>query len=1357
LSAQKTPFLYDVFPFCKDSEKLSSDLSNAKVISAVVDKSRTSMKLTILLMDPAPPLEIRTIEELIAREYGLVSVSVTAYNARSQVTGSNGKQQQNPVSDKSRILTSGVGYKPGEAIMGRRAKDDAIPMSEVTLELGKATITGEVCGVSCKYIDKRDAWILSFDLTDYTGAIHVSKFMTGENAAKIVGSIQKGMWLTVSGKLGINRYDNDLALEPTNIVTAEKAQRMDEAPEKRVELHLHTKMSAMDAVADTAEVIRQAALWGHPAIAITDHGVVHAFPDAAIAPEVVAGKIKVIYGLEGYYINDFDTNMAVFGDVGGYENRGNLSDEFVVFDIETTGLSPCDNAIIEIGAVLYKDGRELDRFQTFVDPGTPIPYEITRLTGIADADVSGAPSQRDAVSSLLSFTGDRALIAHNADFDVGFIHEVCQRHGIAFDPCYIDTLALSRAFLPGLKNHKLDTVAAHIGNTESERHRAVADAEAAAHVWSFMIGALGDAGITEINQINSYLEQLLDRKKPSGDPKPSRARLRHIILLVKNKTGLNNLYKLVTKSHLEYFNNYPVIPKSVLQKHREGLIIGSACEAGEIYNAVSERRGSLALRRLGEFYDYFEIQPICNNMFMIYGNKPRAKNEDELRQFNRVIFELGQKLGKPVVATGDVHFLNPEHEVFRHILLHAKGFDDADSDLPVYFKTTDEMLEEFKYLGEDEAYEVVVRNSQLISDMCEAVNPLPPAKTLFLPKLERSAEDLKELTSSKLRALYGNDPPEIISKRIEAELSNILERGYDVIYMAAQKLVADSMRQGYLVGSRGSVGSSIIAFLAGITEVNALPAHYRCPDCRNSDFDSGIGWGCGADMPDKTCPSCGAQYLKDGFNIPFETFLGFDGDKVPDIDLNFSGDYQAQAHKYTTELFGTDHVFRAGTIGTVKDKTAYGFAKKYLEDKGKTVTKAEENRLARGCEGVKRTTGQHPGGLIIIPQGAEITDFCPAQHPADDSDKGIITTHFDYHRMEDNLIKLDELGHDDPTMIKMLEDLTGIRAKEIKLDDPDTMAIFTSPLPLGLPDNDEIIGAAGSIGIPEFGTPLTRQMLCDTKPEDFDTLVRLSGYSHGELVWIGNARELIQSGKAGVSDTISCRDDITLFLISKGMDDRHAFRISESVRKGNGLPKGAEEEMAGIHVPGWYIESCKKIKYLFPKAHAVAYVMMAFRIAWFKVHKPLAFYSAYFYRRSRNNSFDAEYMTRGIDIAISKIRQIRTNSDAKAKDEELLTTLEACYEFYLRGFSFADIDVYLSDSVKFLPVDGEKLRPPFVSISGLGETAARDIVENREGRDFISIDELSAACPKVSKTHLEQLKALGALRNLPESSQMSLF
>jgi len=1133
-----------MFPFCKGNQRLAADYSGARVLSATVDKTHASMNVKISLIEPAPPMEIAALEDIIACEYGLSSVSVLASYVRQSTDRKTGSKSN---SSKKTSKTAA----PGTLIMGKHigASAKLTPIGSLSVELGKVTIKGEVCDVTNKFIEKSKAWILSFDLTDYTGTIRISKFMREENAEKIVKKIKKGMWLAVSGNLSMSRYEADLVMEPLNIVTTDHESRADTAEVKRVELHMHTKMSALDATTDTADVVKRAAEWGHPAIAITDHGVVHSFPDAHYAS---GGKIKVIYGVEAYFYPEADTE----------------------------------------------------------DTTEPLK-------------------------------------------------------------------------------------------------------------------------------------------------KKGRLNIRHIILLAKNQTGLRNLYKLITKSHLEDFHGRPIIRKSALDAHRDGLIVGSACEAGEIFDAVSHRKDDEEIKKLAEYYDYLEIMPLCNNMFMLYGDNALAKSEDELRDFNRRVIEIGKSLGKPVVATSDVHFLDPEHEIFRHILLASKNFDNAHNNLPLYFKTTDEMLEEFSYLGKELAFEVVVRNTNLIADMCEVISPLPPKK-LFSPTLDGSEQDLKNLVYGKLSELYGENPPELIVQRVKTEMDDILGRNYDVIYMSAQKLVSASLKNGYLVGSRGSVGSSVVAFLAGITEVNALPAHYRCPKCKYTDFDSGAQFGCGADMPDKIC-DCGTAFAKDGFKIPFETFLGFDGDKVPDIDLNFSGEYQTQAHKYTMELFGPDNVFRAGTIGTIAERTAYGFVKKYLESLGKTVTKVEENRLSRGCVGVKRTTGQHPGGLIIIPQGMDVTDFCPAQHPSDDKDKGIITTHFEYKHMEDNLIKLDELGHDDPTMIKMLEDMTDINAGEIRLDDPGTMALFTSPTALGLPEDDDIIGAVGSIGIPEFGTGFVRQMLCDTKPKDFDTLVRLSGFSHGTDVWLGNAKDLILSGKASVKETIGCRDDIMLFLISKGMDDRYSFKISENVRKGKGLPDGAEDEMIKHNVPDWYIESCKKIAYLFPKAHAVAYVIMAFRIAWFKVHRPLEFYSAYFYRRSQKGGFDAEFMTGGIDIVRRKIKEINNNPDAKQKDLDLLTTLEACYEFYLRGFDFAGIDIYDSDPVKFLVAGENALRPPFIAIGGLGEEAALDIARGRAKQEFIAIDEIAAACSKVSTTNLDQLKALGALRDLPDSSQLSLF
>ncbi|MBE6948368.1 MAG: PolC-type DNA polymerase III [Ruminococcaceae bacterium] len=1324
MSLNPVPF-FEMFSGLGDNSELRSILGGAAVLSAEVNTSERTMSIKLKLDNMTPPAAIWRVQAELESEYELKRVDITPLYPPEQP-----KEQTKKVP------------KGGQLIFGRSTKGELTSISDVNLESGRVVIRGDIFSLEVKEITKTNSLVLNFDITDYTGSVRVSKYITDDAEKAKALNIKKGMYVKVKGTVGFNRYDNDISITPEGISLEEKVQRKDTSEKKRVELHLHTQMSAMDALTDTKKAINRAISWGHPAIAITDHGVCQSFPDAMKA---AGDKIKVIYGVEGYYINDVDDRLALYGNT-----ELDLDTEIVAFDIETTGLDSCADRITEIGAVIMKGNKELARFQTFVDPEMPIPANIIQLTGITNEDVKGAPSQRDAVKSFLEFAGGRPLAAHNASFDIGFIYQAVVRYGLDFEPVYIDTLALSQGQLSDMKNHKLDMVAGRLGLPEFNHHRASDDAVTAGLILVKLFERAKEDGINKLSQLNPYIQAMRNSAMEKRRFKP-----KHIIILAKTQAGIRNLYKLVTAGHLDHFKRYPIIPKSVIQKHRDGLIIGAACEAGEVFQLVSDNRSVLEQRRIADFYDYLEIQPICNNMFMLRGDKPKAKDIEDLRRFNRRVIELGKELGKPVVATGDVHFLDPEDEVYRHILLTAKEFDDADSDLPIYFRTTNEMLDEFSYLGKELAEEVVITNPNLIADMCDVTRPLPP-KILYAPKIENSAEDLKRLVYTKMTSLYGENPPEIVKSRVDTELNDILARNYDVIYMSAQKLVADSLEHGYLVGSRGSVGSSLVAYMSGITEVNSLPAHYRCPNCLNTDFESGKGFGCGADMPDANCPVCGIEYSKEGFDIPFETFLGFGGDKVPDIDLNFSGEYQANAHKYTNELFGSDHVFRAGTIGTVAEKTAYGYVKKYLEKIGKTVTKVEETRLALGCVGVKRTTGQHPGGLVVIPQDMEIFDFCPAQHPADSPDSGIVTTHFEYHCMEDNLLKLDELGHDDPTMIKMLEDMSGEDAKKIALDDPETMGIFKSAIPLGLTDDDPIIGKTGTIGIPEFGTGFTRQMLCDTKPECFDTLVRLSGFSHGTDVWLGNAKDLILSETASISETIGCRDDIMLYLISKGMNERRAFKIMEAVRKGRGLPEGAEDEMKEIEVPEWYIESCKKIKYLFPKAHAVAYVMMAFRIAWFKVHKPLAFYSAYFYRRSQKDSFDASCMIMGLDVAAAKIREIKGNPAASQKDSDLLTTLEACYEFYKRGYEFAPMDIYKSDPVKFV-IDGNKLIPPLVAVSGLGETAAYDLGEQRKNKTFLSIEELLDSCAKISKMHIEQLRAVGALDELPDTSQLSLF
>ena len=1234
-----------------------------------------------------------------------------------------------------------------DALYGRPIRGSVVPMRELNLDMGTVIVEGKVFAIDHKELKKRNAWVISFDMTDYTGSVRVKRFLEANEAKPFLENVAEGAVLRIQGKLVIDKFDNETVLQPYSMMTASMPKRKDlHEGEKRVELHLHTTMSNMDALTDTAAAVKQAAAWGHRAIAITDHGCAHSFPDAmkAASKAKVAGtdqNIKVLYGCEGYFVNDVDDRQIVRG-----EKNNDFDGEFVAFDLETTGLSPENDTIIEIGAVVLQRGKEISRFQTFVDPKRPLERKIIDLTGITDEMLRDAPTIDKVLPEFLAFVGDRPLIAHNAKFDTGFIRAECQRQGIEYNLTSVDTLPLSQQLLPQLSKFKLDVVAKALTLPSFNHHRAADDAMTCGLIMMKLIPMLEEKGIRDIQGINNVLMGQRSKGVIFAVPYPY-----HIILMAKNQTGLRNLYHLISLSNLEYFKKRPRIPKSELMALREGLIVGSACEAGELFQAILDKKSDAELKRIASFYDFLEIQPLSNNLFMIA--KGMAKDEEQLRDYNRTVVRLGEELGIPVVATGDVHFLNPEDEIFRHIL--TQNFDDCDRENPLYFCTTDEMLREFSYLGEEKAYEVVITNPNRIADMCETLRPVP--KNLFAPSIENSVEDLKELVYGKFHRLYGDNPPELFTKRVETELNDIISCHYDVIYMSAQKLVQNSLENGYLVGSRGSVGSSIVAFLSGITEVNSFPPHYRCPNptCKHTILDVPKEYNCGADLPDAKCPKCGAELEKDGFNIPFETFLGFGGDKVPDIDLNFSGEYQSRAHAYCIDMFGKSHVFRAGTIGTLADKTAFGYVKKYLEERGKSAGIAEMNRLATGCVGVRRTTGQHPGGLVVIPQENEIWDFCPVQHPADDSDSDQITTHFEYHSMEENLLKLDMLGHDDPTMIRMMEDLTGVDAKTIPLDDKDTMSIFTSSKVLGY-ENDKILGPTGAVAIPEFNTRFTRGMLMDTMPTRFDTLCRLSGFSHGTDVWLGNAKDLITSKTATVDSTIGCRDDIMIYLISCGMPEKRSFKIMESVRKGRGLPEGAEEEMVAAGVPDWYIGSCKKIKYLFPKAHAVAYVMMAFRIAWFKVHHPLAFYAAYFYRRSQKGGFDAVMMTQGMEAVKAHIDAIEANEKPSPKDEDMLTTLEVAYEYYLRGFEFLPIDIYESEATRFRVIDG-KLLPPFVAISGLGENAAWDIVKGRGKNKFLSIEEFSASCPKVSKTHIQMLKEAGAFGDLPDTSQVSLF
>ena len=1326
-----TSFL-EIFPGTAGLKSSCGGLEKAYVTDVAVSTANSSMSIAAFFTRMPAPAELSTLCDKLRRDYGLRDVQIKPEYP-----------QQKTFTAPKPAANGKAAPKTGEVILGRVIKKDPIPMGSINLNSGEVVVEGDVFSVESKET-KRGSTILRFDMTDLTGSISVLKFIKPEEDKAILSKINEGDHLVIAGVVSYSRFDDDLILDPRHIMRSKKLVRTDDAEVKRVELHMHTRFSALDALTEPADIVKRAAYWGHPAIAVTDHGVCQAFPDMWKAGK--KNGVKIIYGLECYFVNDMDANLAVHG-----SSDKPTGTEMVAFDIETTGLNAGSDRMTEIGAVIFAGGEIKESFNTFVDPGMHIPAEITQLTGITDRDVKGAPSEAEAMKAFLEFVGDRPIVAHNADFDTGFMASAAARGGIEFDPVYLDTLSLAHALLPDMKRFKLDMVSNRLSLPDFNHHRASDDALVVARIMGRFLPMLEEKGAKTIDDIQRIYQEI----KPTDH-----AKSRHMILLVKNKVGLKNLYKLVSESYLKHFYKTPTVPKSLLIKHREGILVGSSCGMGELYGAVMHGASDAELKRIASFYDYLEIQPIANNHFLV--DNGVVSDETVLQDYNRRIIQIGRELDKPVIAASDVHFLDPEDEQYRKILQAAKKFSDADRGCPIYFRTTNEMLKEFEYLGEELAKEVVITNPNAIADQVEEIELLP--KELFPPKIENSAQELKNLVYGKMQSIYGENPPAIVKERVDTELNTILDHNYDVIYMSAQKLVQNSLEHGYLVGSRGSVGSSIVAYMSGITEVNSLPPHYVCPKCKHSEFITDGSFGCGADMPPKNCPSCGEKMRQDGFDIPFETFLGFPGnEKTPDIDLNFSGEYQANAHKYTEELFGSDHVFRAGTIGTLAEKTAYGYVKKYLEERGMVVTKAEENRLAKGLVGVKRTTGQHPGGLVVIPQDMDVTDFCPVQHPADDPNSDIITTHFEYHCMESNLLKLDELGHDDPTMIRMLEDATGVNAQEILLSDPDTMKIFTTPTVLGLPEDDPIIGKTGSIGIPEFGTPFTRQMLVETQPTQFDTLVRLSGFSHGTDVWAGNIRDLIVNGIATVNETVGCRDDIMIYLIQKGMAPSLAFKTMEAVRKGKvkksgQFPDDAEEQMRRFGVPDWYIESCRKIAYLFPKAHAVAYVMMAFRIAWFKVHEPLAFYSAYFYRRSQKDGFDAEMMTGGTDAVRRKIKELRNKPDASKKEEELLTTLDAVYEFNMRGFEFAPIDLYESDAVKFLITDDGRLRPPFVAISGLGETAAYDLAKCTEnGQTYISIEEVSDACPKVSFSHLETLKRLGALGDLPESSQINLF
>ena len=1243
-----------------------------------------------------------------------------------------------------------------DLIFGKLIQDPIVSVNEAIAAYDMVTIQGEVFFTDNKDIHSKktgkDYVKIAFDMTDRTNSVRVSKFLAADKAGDTASKIKKGLYCTVQGKMVYDTFAKEMVLEPTGIVKAKKPERRDTYEGmKRVELHLHTNMSAMDGMSSTASLLCRAAKWGHRAMAITDHGVAQAFPEALHAQEGkqkdTIGDMKIIYGIEAYYINDENSISVVRG-----RSAEPLDGTFIVFDLETTGLNPASEEITEIAAVRVVEGEIRDSFQTYVNPHKPIPAEITELTGISDETVADAPDLDKAVPEFLAWAGEGQypLVAHNAGFDMGFLRTACQRLGIEREFTSIDTLEMSRLMLPHMHKFKLNILAKELQVGPFEHHRASEDAAVLGRIYVKLLKRLREEmhAVTTAD-INPVLAATTDRKnKLKNLPRY------HFIILVKNQAGLRNLYQLISKSFLEYYNKRPIMPRSELIRHREGLIFGSACEAGEVFRALTKGEPWEEIKRLASFYDYLEIQPIGNNNFMIA--KGMAKDEEQLRDWNRDILRLADELGKPCCATGDVHFLEPEDEAFRRILMAGQGFSDADNQAPLYFKSTDEMLKEFSYLGEDRAYEVVVKNTNMIADMCDVIRPVP--RENYPPHIDGCEDDLRNMCYEKAKRIYGDPLPEPVQARLDRELGSIIGNGYAVMYIIAQKLVTKSLADGYLVGSRGSVGSSLAAFMSDITEVNSLAPHYLCPDDKYLEWHE--DYSCGVDLPDKICPKCGKPLTKQGFNIPFETFLGFEGDKVPDIDLNFAGEYQSRIHWYTGEIFGHDHVFRAGTIGTVAEKTAFGYVKKYMEERGIECSRAEENRLAAGCTGVRRTSGQHPGGVVVVPKEIEIYDVCPIQHPADDPDSDIITTHFEYHSIDANLLKLDELGHDDPTIIKHLENLTGVNAQEIPLDDPETMSLFHSCKALKYkgenPDTDPILGDLGCVAVPEFGTKFVRGMVKETHPSTFAELVSISGLSHGTDVWLGNAAELVRKG-IPLSGCICCRDDIMNYLILQGVKPKLSFKTMESVRKGKGLTEEMEAAMNEQHVPEWYIDSCKKIKYMFPKAHAVAYVMMAFRIAWFKVHRPLAFYSAYFSIRAKG--FDASCMIKGDKVCLDKMTELRGKERDKtisAAEKDMMTTLEVCHEFYRRGFTFEPMDVYKSDATRFL-VTETGLIPPFTSMPGIGEQAALSIVEERKNGKFLSAEELIVRCPKASKAVVELLEQIGALGSMPKTTQMTLF
>ena len=1292
----------------------------------------------------------------------------------NKTTGKSGRNSAGPGPKKGFF---GSGKKEGfsyskrtsddpNVIYGREFDDEPMELKNVVGEMGEITIRGKVISFETREI-RNEKTIIMFAVTDFTDTIMVKMFVKNEQLADILASVKIGAFLKIRGVTTIDRFDGELTIGSVagiRKISDFTVSRTDTAPEKRVELHCHTKMSDMDGVTDVKDLLKRAHDWGHKALAITDHGVVQSFPDANHFIEGLDKNdpFKVIYGVEGYLVDDL-TDVAV------NEKGQSLDDTYVVFDLETTGFSPIKDKIIEIGAVKVEHGEITEKFSTFVNPKIPIPFQITQLTSITDQMVMDAPDIENVLPHFLEFIGDAALVAHNASFDVSFIEQNCRYQDIQPDFTSVDTVALARILLPTLSKFKLNVVANALHISLENHHRAVDDAGATAEIFVKFVEMLKDRGIRNLTKLNQFGAHNADavKKLPSY----------HVIILAQNEVGRVNLYTLISKSHLDYYARRPRIPKSELSKYREGLLVGSACEAGELYQAILNEKSDERIARIVNFYDYLEIQPLGNNRFMIASDKvTKVQNEEDLKEINRKIIQLGERFNKPVVGTCDVHFMDPEDEVYRRIIMAGKGFSDADEQAPLYLRTTEEMLEEFEYLGSAKAKEIVIDNPNKIADMIERITPVRPDKCP--PVIPDSDKMLREICYNKAHSMYGENLPEVVTERLERELNSIISNGFAVMYIIAQKLVWKSNEDGYLVGSRGSVGSSFVATMAGITEVNPLSPHYYCKKCHYSDFDSeevkAYAGGCGWDMPDKMCPVCGEKLVKDGFDIPFETFLGFKGNKEPDIDLNFSGYYQSNAHKYTEVIFGAGQTFRAGTVGTLADKTAFGYVKNYFEERGQGKRKCEIDRIVQGCTGIRRSTGQHPGGIIVLPLGEEINSFTPVQHPANDMTTDIVTTHFDYHSIDHNLLKLDILGHDDPTMIKTLEEYISspamdneynetdhrFDATKIPLDDPGVISLFHDTSALGITPDDIGGCPVGCLGIPEFGTDFVIQMVVDTKPQTLSDLIRISGLSHGTDVWLNNAQELIKSGKATISTAICTRDDIMTYLINKGMDSEESFTIMERVRKGT-VAKGKckewpefKKDMAEHGVPDWYVWSCEKIKYMFPKAHAAAYVMMAYRIAYCKINYPLAYYGAYFGIRA--DAFSYEIMCQGKEKLQYYIDDYnRRSATLSKKEQDTMKDMHIVQEMYARGFEFEPLDIYRAQATKFLIVDG-KLMPPLSSIDGMGEKAAEAVAEASKDGKYLSLDDFRQRT-KASKSVIDYMVELGILSDLPASNQLSLF